>query len=143
MVGDGPMRGQVEASIRDRGLDRVVHMLGVREDLGDLLQASDLLLLASATEGMPGAVIEAGMAGLPVAGYAIAGVPDVVVDGETGSLTPPGDARELALRVRHLVHDRDLRLRMGTAAEVRCRSRFDISIVAPRYFDLYGTVTAT
>ena len=81
-------------------------LLGARDDVPDLLAASDVLLLASRTEGMPACVIEAGIAGVPVAGYALSGVPEAVVSGETGLLVPPGDRDALVEAVDTLIGDR-------------------------------------
>lgn len=140
MVGDGPLRSRVDAQIRRMGLIGRVVMSGVREDVPDILRASDLLLLASRTEGMPGVVIEAGMLGVPVAGYALAGVPEVVIHGLTGVLTAPADREGLARSVAELLMDADVRRAMGEAARERCRAVFDIRTVAPRYLQLYEEV---
>ena len=137
VAGDGPLRVQVEEAARARGLDgRVLH-LGVRSDVGDLLAASDVMLLASRAEGMPGVVIEAGMAGLPVVAYAVAGVPEVVANGVTGLLAAPGDLDSLTEFTLRLLRDEATRCTMGAAARERCRSQFDARNVAPRYIALY------
>jgi glycosyltransferase involved in cell wall biosynthesis len=137
LVGEGPLAGQVQAGAIDRGLDGRVRLLGARTDVADLLAMSDVLLLASAIEGMPASVIEAGMAGLPVAAYAIAGVPEVVEDGVTGRLVTPGDAEGLARAALGLIEDATTHEAMGRAARERCTTRFDISAVAPSYLALY------
>jgi glycosyltransferase involved in cell wall biosynthesis len=115
-------------------------MLGSRSDVADLLAASDALLLASRSEGMPGCVIEAGMAGLPVVSYAVAGVPEVVVDGMTGFTVAPGDLHTLAHRIATLLGDPDLRSRLGEAARDRCERTFGISAIASRYLAVYEEV---
>jgi glycosyltransferase involved in cell wall biosynthesis len=140
VVGDGPLRLHVREAIRRRGLDGRIRLLGVREDVADLVDASDVLLLASKTEGMPGCVIEAGMGGRPVAAYAVAGVPEVVVDGVTGLLAPPGDFEALTKRVSVLLRDGRMRKTLGDAARARCRELFDIGAVASRYLRLYQDV---
>jgi glycosyltransferase involved in cell wall biosynthesis len=142
VAGDGPLRPDLEAAVRASGLDGQVALLGARADVADLLAASDLLLLASRTEGMPACVIEAGMAGVPVAGYALAGIPEVVLDGVTGVLTPPGDFGGLARRAAALLDDAAARRRMGEAATARCRALFDIRPIARRYLELYDRVAA-
>jgi glycosyltransferase involved in cell wall biosynthesis len=97
---------------------------------------------------MPAVVIEAGIAGLPVAGFALSGVPEVVVDGSTGLLAAPGDHGALAECATRLLADPGLRDRMGRAAHERCSAEFSIAAVAPRYLDVYralasaGTVRA-
>jgi glycosyltransferase involved in cell wall biosynthesis len=98
------------------------------------------MLLASKTEGMPACVIEAGIAGLPVAGYALAGVPEAVVSGDTGLLVPPGDRDALTSAVTELIADAELRRRLGGGARERCRAMFDIRRVAPMYHDVYEAV---
>jgi glycosyltransferase involved in cell wall biosynthesis len=142
VAGDGPLRAELEAAVRAKGLGDQIVLLGVRADVADLLAASDLLLLASRTEGMPACVIEAGMAGLPVAGYALAGIPEVVVDGVTGVLAPPGDSGGLVRRAVALLNDAAARRRMGHAASARCRAMFDIRPIASRYVDLYQRVAS-
>ena len=90
IAGDGPLRDAAETEAERLGGGERTRFLGSRGDVADLLAASDVLLLASKTEGMPACVIEAGIAGLPVAAYALAGVPEAVVSGETGLLARRG-----------------------------------------------------
>lgn len=139
-AGDGPMREELTQAVRARGLEGHVRLLGSRADIGDLLGASDLLVLASRSEGMPGCLIEAGMAALPVVAFRVAGVPEVLADGVTGYLVEAGDHDGLARRTIELLGDEQLRRSMGAAAEERCRSLFAIEHVAGRYADVYAEV---
>lgn len=139
-VGDGPMREELDASVEARGLGEHVRLLGTRADIGDLLGASDVLVLSSLTEGMPGCLIEAGMAGLPAVAFDVAGVPEVLVEGVTGYVVEAGDHAALADRVLELLKDPDGREAMGVAARERCRSAFDIGSVARRYAEVYSEV---
>jgi glycosyltransferase involved in cell wall biosynthesis len=139
-AGDGPLRPELEAAVRREGLDSRVRVLGSRGDVGDLLAASDLMLFASRTEGMPASVIEAGVAGLPVVGVALTGVPEVVTDGVSGLLAPPGDHAGLRAATARLLEDATLRTRMGRSARVRCRERYAIEVIAPAYRELYEDV---
>jgi len=144
-VGDGPLREEVALARETLGVRDRVHVLGHRSDVGDFLYASDCLLFASregGMEGMPASVIEAGLAGLPVVGYSIAGVPEVVVHGTTGLLVPPGDVAGLGRALETLIRDEGLRRQLGAAARERCRSLFDIRVVAPRYLELYRALTS-
>jgi glycosyltransferase involved in cell wall biosynthesis len=136
-VGDGPLREELEAAIERLELQERTRLLGVRADIADVIVCGDVLLLASCTEGMPAAVIEAGALGLPVAAYGVAGVPEVVIDGETGVLVPPNEVDALVLSLRDLMNDDPKRRRMGRAAATHYRRDFDIRSVAPRYMDLY------
>jgi glycosyltransferase involved in cell wall biosynthesis len=139
-AGDGPLRDGLRTEIRRRGVQGRTRLLGSRGDVGDLLAASDVVLLASRTEGMPAAAIEAGLSGLPLVGYSLRGVSEVVVDGETGSLVAPGDRSQLATALGRLLDDRSARARMGRSARHRCRERFDIRLVAPQYLHVYEAV---
>jgi glycosyltransferase involved in cell wall biosynthesis len=142
-AGDGPLTEELRAAAADRGLGRQVRLLGVRKDVGDLLHASDVLVLASRSEGMPGCLIEAGMVGVPVAAFGVAGVPEVVIDGVTGFVVAAGDREALTRRTMELLTDEALRARMGHAARERCASAFDIRRVADRYAEVYDDVMST
>jgi glycosyltransferase involved in cell wall biosynthesis len=137
VAGDGPLKDQVESTVADLGLHDRVILVGNRPDVGDLLAAADVMLLASRIEGMPGCLIEAGMAGLPSVAYAVAGVPEIVMDGTTGRVLPRGDIQGLATAVSHLLRDAPRRAQMGAAARARCRSLFDIGPVTQQYLELY------
>jgi glycosyltransferase involved in cell wall biosynthesis len=142
-VGDGPMRDELESVGRELGLDGRLLLTGSRADVADLLDAADIVLFASRSdgmEGMPAAVIEAGIAGRPVVGFAVAGVPEVIVDGETGLLADPADEDGLAAHVLDLVNDEARRGALGAAARRRCLARFEIGSVAPQYLSLYREV---
>ena len=136
-AGDGPLRAELDAAVARQGLAGRVRVLGSRADVGDLLAASDLVLFASRSEGMPASVIEAGVAGLPVAGLALTGVREVVHDGVTGLLVPPGDLDGLRAAVARLLDDAALRTTMGRAAQARCLARHGIDGVAGAYRALY------
>jgi glycosyltransferase involved in cell wall biosynthesis len=140
VAGDGPLRDELETAVRQRGLSGRVRLLGSRSDVADLLAAADVLLFASRAEGMegmPAIVIEAGMAGLPVAGYSVAGVTEVVETGETGLLVPPMRHERLTEAVAALLEQGERRLAMGRAARARCCTRFEIGVVAPQYLRVY------
>lgn len=135
-AGDGPLRGELmSAVVRDRVQERV-RILGARSDVGELLGASDVMLLASRTEGMPGCLIEAGMAGLPSVAFDVAGVTEVIEDGRSGFVCPRGDVRGMRDALLMLLSDPALRASMAEQARVGCE-RFDIGRVAARYEEIY------
>jgi glycosyltransferase involved in cell wall biosynthesis len=108
-AGDGSLRTAAEASAAHLGIDSRVHFLGSVKDVPALLRAADLFLLASRWEGTPMAVMEAQAAGLPVVATAVGGIPELVVEGETGLLVPPDDPAAFAGAIRALALDADLR----------------------------------
>jgi glycosyltransferase involved in cell wall biosynthesis len=142
IAGDGPLRADVEREVRERGLEEHVRLVGNRPDVGDVLAASDVMILASWMEGMPGCLIEAGMAGLPSVATDVAGVREVIEDGTTGFLVSPGDLEHLARRAADLLTDPELYRATSDAARERCLSRFSIDAIAPRYLEIYRDVAA-
>lgn len=104
LVGDGPLRGEIETGIARLGLGGRVHLLGDRLDVAQLLPAFDLAVLPSTgDEGLPNAVLEAMAAGLPVVASRVRGVTELIEDGETGYLVPAGDVEALARRMADLL----------------------------------------
>jgi glycosyltransferase involved in cell wall biosynthesis len=142
IVGDGPDRAAVESEVRRLGLDSVVRLAGVRDDVPELLATADLFVLSSRSEGLPLSILEAMAAGLPVVASSVGGVPEVVVDGETGYLVPPGDPRSLAGAIERLLDDSALRRRLGAAGRIRVAERFDLASAQRAHLDLYRTLLA-
>jgi len=88
LAGDGPLQTQVEDQVRSLGLSESITLLGRRDDIPLLLSAADVITLTSLWEGMPYSLLEAGAAGRPAVCTAVDGSPEVVIDGETGYVTP-------------------------------------------------------
>jgi glycosyltransferase involved in cell wall biosynthesis len=138
LVGDGEQRTALEAQVRQLGLENVVVFAGMRRDIPEILTAVDIFTLASHVEGMPNAVLEAMAAGLPVVATQVGGVPEIVVDGQTGLLVPPADVQALARGLLTLIEDAPLRQRFGVAGRQRVFKRFDIAVTRQKTVDLYG-----
>ena len=137
VAGDGPMRERLERQVARQGWSARCRFLGRRSDVGDLMGASDALLFAGHwLEGMPGVLIEAAMVGLPVVAFDVAGVSEVVRDGESGTLVPWGEVHGLAEATLRLFADPALATRLAANAR-RSASRFEIEQVGDRYLDLY------
>ena len=132
VAGDGPLRARFEQEVARRDLGSSVHVLGARDDIAHLLAAIDVLILTSDSEGLPGVLIEAQMAGCPIVTVPVGGVRDVVDDGETGVVTEEVDQAELAGRVVDLLRDPLLRGRLGERARRRA-VRFSSSRAAGTY----------
>ena len=122
-VGDGELAGQVAAQVREMPGVRVV-LAGQRGNVPELLPAFDVFALPSRYEGLPTAVVEAMMCGIPVVATAVNAVGDVVVPGETGLLVPPGRPHLMADAVRFLLDSPEASARMTTAARARLGKRF-------------------
>jgi len=126
IVGDGELRDELDALVRELGLEDVVRRLGWRRDVVDLLHAMDVFLLTSRFEGLPRAVLQALAAGVPVVATAVDGTPEVIRDRQTGLLVPPEDPEAAADRVLEMASDPLLRRRcIAQGREVLDRG-FDI-----------------
>jgi glycosyltransferase involved in cell wall biosynthesis len=119
-----------------------VSVLGVREDIPDLLRACDVFALASDYEGLPVAVIEAMAAGLPVVATAAGGVPELVSHEQTGFLVAPGDRSALSRALATLVTDSALRGALGARAVERARE-FSAGRMIESYARLFGSLGQT
>jgi glycosyltransferase involved in cell wall biosynthesis len=126
LVGDGPDRPTVETEVRRLGLHDSVALAGTRHDVPELLARADVFALSSRSEGAPLSILEAMAAGLPVVSSRVGGVPELVADGETGLLVPPGDPAAMAAALGRLVADAGLRRRLGAAGRERAQRCFDV-----------------
>ncbi len=131
LIGSGPTEADVRRVIAERGLEASVTMAGSREDAVALMGAFDVFALASHHEGLPIALLEAMALARPMAVTAAGGIPEVVRSGEHGFVVPRGDPAALARGIVRLLEDRELAVRMGSAAKDRV-SRFDIRTIATR-----------
>ena len=122
-VGGGELAGQIAAQARETPGLRVV-LAGQRGDVPELLPAFDVFALPSRYEGLPTAVVEAMMCGIPVVATAVNAVSDVVVPGETGLLVPPGHPGLMADAVRFFLDSPEAAARMAAAAQARLGQRF-------------------
>jgi len=142
LVGDGEKRRELERQAEALGVGHRVRFLGARTDIPEILSACDLFVLSSSWEGNPLAVMEAMAAGKPVIATAVGGVPEVVVDGATGLLVPPGDIAALGEAMSLLLHDVPRRRQMGRAAAKRAEEQFCVEVMAKRYEELYENLLA-
>ena len=143
VAGEGPERERLENRARSLGISGRVHFLGHREDVPELLAASDVFVLPSLFEGLPLSVLEAMAAGKPVIATAIGGTREAVRDGETGLLVPPHDAAALADAIRSVSSDPPLAARLGAAGQERARREFSAERMVRQVEQLYDTVLAT
>lgn len=119
MIGEGDERSRLEGLIDRFNLQEVCSLEGERPDAGNLFAEAQFAVLASHTEGLPNALLEAMAAGLPVVATRVGGIPELVEDGVTGILVPPGDPSALATALALVANDPGLRTHMGIAARRR------------------------
>lgn len=137
LIGDGELREELQAQTRKAGLDEHIHFLGFRQDIPDLLAASDYFVLPSLWEGLPMALVEAMAAGLPIVATEVSGTKQVMVSGETGLLVPPGDARQLAEAMSYLLSQPEQAKVMSEVAKQRVERYFGAKKQAEDHMALY------
>lgn len=128
--------------VERHGLAGRVRLLGRRNDVPDLLAAADVFAMPSRAEGLGIAALEAMAAGLPVVASRVGGLGEVVLDGETGRLVPPGDAAALARALDEVLGDATLRVRLGAAGRARVQAEFTADRMVDAYEALYREVLA-
>ncbi len=136
IVGDGVLRDELRTLAHRSGLGETVRFLGRRNDVPALLSAADVFVNASRWEGLPLALLEAMMAGLPVVATAVGDVPFVLIPG-AGRLVPPGDPAALEAALLPLLEAPSLRRRMGKTAQEHARRTYGIDAWMRRLRALY------
>jgi glycosyltransferase involved in cell wall biosynthesis len=126
LVGEGELREALEHQIRHLHLERHVFLAGFRTDALEMTKGFDLFAMSSVSEGMCTALVDAMAASKPAVATAAGGIPEVMVDGETGFLVRPRDHEAMASRIVTLLGDAALRQKMGAAALARARERFTV-----------------
>ncbi len=131
LVGDGPLQERLAAQARAGG----VAVLGHRDDVPDLLSEADVFCFTSSgeSEGMPGVLIEAGLAGLATVATSVAGASTVIDDEHTGYITPVDDFEAFVRATVRLVDDGELCSATGQAARDRCEALFTLEASATRF----------
>jgi len=124
IFGEGPRRAELTRLIADRKLQDSVVLPGFRGNLHDYLPHFDLVALPSYTEGLPVIVLEAFAARVPVVATAVGGVPEVIEEGISGLIVPPGNPKQLAQKIAALLRDDEKRQAMGQRARQRVEDHF-------------------
>jgi glycosyltransferase involved in cell wall biosynthesis len=135
--GDGLLAGDLARQVAELGLQQRVELCGFVADVPGFLSRAGLFALASRSEGLGLVLVEAMAAGRPVVATRVGGIPEVVVDGETGLLVPPGDPGALAAGIQRLLDDPDLARRMGEAGQQRAQALFSAERMAAQTGALY------
>jgi glycosyltransferase involved in cell wall biosynthesis len=127
LVGDGPLEPTIRELVEQTPAAGRVRFLPGRPDVRPLLEQAQLLVLSSRQEAFPNVVLEAMALGLPVVATRVGGIPEMVVHGETGWLTPPGNPPALAAAMSHLLGDAATRQAFGRAARERVERHFSLA----------------
>lgn len=137
IVGDGPLRPDVEAEILRAGLGGRIWLAGTRADVPEVMQALDLFVLPSRAEGISNTILEAMASGLPVIATDVGGNAELVVPGHTGALVPAADSAVMADTIARYAVDFALRSSHGAAGRQRVEAEFSLDGMVQRYASLY------
>jgi glycosyltransferase involved in cell wall biosynthesis len=142
IAGQGELRPDLEQQVRALGMEGQFLLPGAIADVPGFLGGLDVAVLCSRSEGMSNAVLEYMAAGRPIVATAVGGTVELLADGVTGLLTPPGDARGLAMAIIRLLEDRPLAASLGAAARRRAIERFSREAMVRRFEDFYVELLA-
>ena len=140
IAGEGELRDSLERMIKENRLEKHVVLAGFRPDVVSLHKAFDIFAMSSVTEGLGTSLLDAMAAGKPIVATTAGGIPEVVVDGETGFLVPPRDHRAMADALVKLLKDAELRKRMGDAGLLRARKKFGADRMVQETLKVYKRV---
>ncbi len=137
IIGDGELRPALEQQIRHNGLDRHVFVAGQRRDAMALVKSLDVFVVSSLAEGLGTAVLDAMACRRAVVATRAGGIPEIIVDGETGLLVPTHDEVALADAIVRLLGDAPLRTRLAKAGRARVVAEFSVDRLIEHTLDAY------
>lgn len=137
IIGDGPLREELQRLARELRLDACVHFLGNRDDVPELLSALDVLVLCSHSEGLSLTLLEECAAGKATVATSVGGNGEIIEDGENGLLVPLGDDTALADAITRLLSDPERARTLGQAARHKFLREFTLQRMVARYVALY------
>jgi glycosyltransferase involved in cell wall biosynthesis len=137
LIGDGPLRPELETALRAARIDDRVDLLGARDDVPERLAAAQIFMLATCREGFPLSVLEAMRAGLPVVASDVGGIGEAITL-ECGALVEPSSAAALATALAPLIRDPELRRRQGAAGRARFLAEFQFDVHVRRAWAVYA-----
>jgi glycosyltransferase involved in cell wall biosynthesis len=137
LVGDGPLKKEIEAMIAEHKIAEKVILTGFRSDIPELLSIMDVFVLTSLWEGLPRVLPQAMAMGIPIVATGVDGVPEAVKQGQNGFLVPPKDFRALAQRTLQLIENPFLAKRMGEVGKRMVYPEFCVKEMVKKTEELY------
>jgi glycosyltransferase involved in cell wall biosynthesis len=140
MIGDGCLLLPARQLLDQAGMGDLAWLPGSRDDIPQLMRGLDIFVLPSMNEGISNTILEAMASGLPVIATRVGGNGELVVDGETGLLVPPGQAFELADAISVYLREPGLAVRHGREGRRRVERKFTLEAMVEKYLSLYESV---
>lgn len=138
IMGDGPLKAELEAYALQQAVADHIIFMGFQRDIPALLPQLDIFMLTSRQEGMGGVILEAMASQVPVVATRVGGIPEIVIDGETGFLATSGDVEDLAEKMRQILMDAALSQRFVTKANQHI-SQYTVHRMAEKTLSLYAS----
>jgi glycosyltransferase involved in cell wall biosynthesis len=136
LAGGGALMDELQSQAQAGGFGDRIHFLGVRNNIPELLAASDLFILPSHSEGLPMALLEALAMGIPTICTAVGGIPAVIQDAETGRLVPPNDPAIMAKVIAELLNDENQCQKYSRAGKLLIEEKYSIESMCRKYKQL-------
>jgi sugar transferase (PEP-CTERM/EpsH1 system associated) len=140
VIGDGPIREQALALLQSAGAEGFAWLPGERNDIEEVLRSMDLFVLPSLIEGISNTILEAMASGLPVVATRVGGNPELVDDGETGSLIPASDPIAMAQAIQRYTTNPEKVRADGAAGRKKAANQFSISAMVNGYMSVYDSI---
>lgn len=139
IIGDGPMKKELESLVDSLDLQGLVWLAGARNDIPELLREFDLFVLPSKAEGISNTILEAMSCGLPVVATEVGGNPELVVNGQTGELVPSEDPSSMADAIEHYINDAEKIVLHGKEGRKRVEDKFSMKAMVNGYLSIYDS----
>lgn len=143
LLGEGKMEDELKNLVNELGITSKVVFSRYRSDIPQIMSIIDVYVSSSLTEGFPISVIEALAAGKPVVATNVGGVPDLIKDGSTGLLIPPGNSEALVNSITQLLDNEAMAKQFGDAGRELVRKNYSVKTMAAKYEDIYETLFAS
>jgi glycosyltransferase involved in cell wall biosynthesis len=142
IVGEGPLRTEIEILIKKLNLEEKVKLLGFRQDIPEILCVLHLFVLSSSWEGLGTSLLDAFASRVPVVATNVGGIPEIVKDGVNGILVPPGNPDALARAIISILNNRNLGSRMAEEAFRLVKEKFSVERMAEETKKIYDRLLA-
>ena len=140
IVGEGPLSMELDRQAKELDVEDIIFFLGFRKDIPKILSSLDLFVLSSHLEGMGSSILDAMASRLPVVATKVGGIPEVVINGETGLLVPPRNPSALARAILRLYSDKTLASRLGQKGYELVHRKFSAEAMADKVVRLYEKI---
>jgi glycosyltransferase involved in cell wall biosynthesis len=140
IVGDGPLKENLNNLAVELGVNGEVKFLGVRKDIEELMVSSKIFIIPSRWEGLPMVVLEAMSRGMSIIATTVGGIPEVIKNGKEGILISPEDPETLAQAINNLLENEELQEKLSQAAYEKVREKYSIEAYSTNMLDFYGSL---